>query len=138
MPGTPAEGAMLVTTMVTVVPELLGVAGLGPIKQLDAQGTPVQVKFTGTLKPPWPVTMMVVVPVVPRFVVMAVEPPEGIVRVKSWPMPLKLTVCVLPAVPLLSSVMVSVPVRAPTAVGVNVTLMVQEAPAATLVPQVLV
>jgi len=36
------------------------------------------------------------------------------------------------------SVMLTAPVRVPVAVGVNVTLMVQEAPAATELPQVFV
>ena len=50
------------------------------------------------------------------------------------PVPLRLTVCGLfPAL----SVKVSVPVAAPVAVGVNVTPTLQLAPAATLVPQVL-
>jgi hypothetical protein len=40
--------------------------------------------------------------------------------------------------PLVLSVMVIAPVRVPVAVGVKVTLMVQFAPAATEVPQVLV
>jgi hypothetical protein len=45
---------------------------------------------------------------------------------------------VLPATPLLLSVIVSVPLSEPVAVGVNVTLIVQEPPAATglLVEQV--
>jgi hypothetical protein len=54
------------------------------------------------------------------------------------PVPLKLTVCVLPATPLLLSVMVSVPVSGPVAVGEKVTLIVQEPLAATLFPQLLV
>jgi hypothetical protein len=45
---------------------------------------------------------------------------------------------VLPATPLLLSVMVSVPVSGPVAVGEKVTLIVQEPLAATLPPQVLV
>jgi hypothetical protein len=49
--------------------------------------------------------------------------------------PLKLTVCGLP---LALSVMVSVPVTVPALVAVNVTLIVQLAPPARLVPQVLV
>jgi hypothetical protein len=54
------------------------------------------------------------------------------------PVPVKPTVCVLPATPLLLSVMVSVPLSAPVAVGEKVTLIVQEPPAATglLVEQV--
>jgi len=52
--------------------------------------------------------------------------------------PLKVTVCVLPATPLLLSVIVSVPVSVPVAVGEKVTLIVQEPPTATLAPQLLV
>src|SRR5213082_2545082 len=48
------------------------------------------------------------------------------VRVTSWGLPLAL------------SVILSVPVLAPTAVGVNVTLIVQLAPAASALPQLLV
>ena len=51
------------------------------------------------------------------------------------PVPVKLTVCGLPAA---LSVMVIVPVRVPVAVGVNVTLIVQLAPTATKPPQVFV
>ena len=50
-------------------------------------------------------------------------------------MPVRLTVCGLPVA---LSVMVMVPGWLPVAVGVKVTLMVQLAPAATEVPQVLV
>jgi hypothetical protein len=57
--------------------------------------------------------------------------PEGTVTVKSWPVPLRLTVCVLPAAPLLLSVTVSAPVAEPLAVGVKVTLIVQDPDAAT-------
>ena len=52
-------------------------------------------------------------------------------------MPLRLTVCVLPAVPLLLSVTVRVPVSAPPVVGAKVTLIVQDEPAPTVAPQVL-
>src|SRR5260370_9051623 len=51
------------------------------------------------------------------------------------PIPVRLTDCGLPEA---LSVMLRVPVRLPDAVGVNVTLMVQLAPAATELPQVLV
>ncbi len=50
------------------------------------------------------------------------------------PVPVRFTVCGLS---LASSVMVIVPVRVPVAVGVKVTLMLQLAPAATALPQVL-
>ena len=58
---------------------------------------------------------------------LAAGPPE--------PVPVRLTVCVAG---LALSVMVRVPVLVPLAVGPNVTLMLQEVPAATLEPQVLV
>ena len=54
------------------------------------------------------------------------------------PVPVRATVCMLPATPLLLSVMVRVPVRVPVAVGEKVTLIVQELLAATLPPQLLV
>jgi hypothetical protein len=53
-------------------------------------------------------------------------------------MPVKLTSCVLPATLPLSSVTTSVALRLPAAGGVKVTLIVQSAPAATELPQVLV
>jgi hypothetical protein len=54
------------------------------------------------------------------------------------PVPVRLTVCVLPATPLLLSVMVRVPESWPVAVGERVTLIVQEPLAARLLPQLLV
>jgi hypothetical protein len=54
--------------------------------------------------------------------------------VRETPVPLRLTVCGLP---LASSLMLREALRLPVAVGVKVTLMVQLAPAATDVPQVL-
>ena len=53
----------------------------------------------------------------------------------ATPVPVKLAVCGLPAA---LSVTVIVPVRVPATVGVNVTLIVQLALAASDVPQVLV
>jgi hypothetical protein len=50
----------------------------------------------------------------------------------SEPVPVRLTDCGLPAA---LSVIVRAALRVPVAVGVNVTLMLQLAPAATLVPQ---
>jgi hypothetical protein len=60
------------------------------------------------------------------------------VAVGTAPVPVKLTVCVLFAVPPALSVMVMVPVRVPVVEGLKVTLIVQFPEAATLVPQVLV
>jgi hypothetical protein len=62
----------------------------------------------------------------------------GKVTMGPVPVPLKLTDWVLFAIPLLLSVMVSVPFRVPAAVGVKVTLIVQLLPTATLASQVLV
>ena len=64
--------------------------------------------------------------------------PEAIARLKSIPVPVKVRDCVLPPTPLLLSVTVSKPLRLPPALGVKVMLMVQEPPAATLEPQLLV
>ena len=63
------------------------------------------------------------------------EDPETGTTVKSPPVPVRATVCGLPVA---LSEMVSEPERAPAAVGVKVTVSVQEAFAATLVPQLLV
>ena len=57
---------------------------------------------------------------------------------KSWPVPVRLTDCVLPVALLELSVMVRVPVRGPPASGVKVILMVQEPLAATLLAQLFV
>lgn len=57
---------------------------------------------------------------------------------KSCPVPLRFTVCVLPVVPLLLSVIVRVPFRAPPTEGANVTLIVHDPLAATLLPQLFV
>ena len=54
------------------------------------------------------------------------------------PVPLRVTVCVLPDVPPLLSVTVNVPLSTPFVVGDNVTLMEQELAAAKVPPQVLV
>jgi hypothetical protein len=60
-------------------------------------------------------------------------PATGTVTV---PVPDRITVCWLPVMPLLLSVMVKAPIRVPTAVGVNVTLMAHEVPPASAAPQV--
>jgi hypothetical protein len=58
-----------------------------------------------------------------------------LLRLKSDPAPLKPTIWGLPAA---LSLIVTVPVRAPVTVGVNVTLIVQVDPAARLAGQLLV
>lgn len=61
-------------------------------------------------------------------------------RVKpgAMPVPVRLTDCALPAVPLLLSVTVRVPARLPAAVGLKVKLIVQLPPTATAAEQALV
>ncbi len=61
--------------------------------------------------------------------------PCAAVTLKSVPAPERATVCGLPVA---LSVIVTIADRAPTAVGVKVTMIVQFAPAATLVPQAFV
>ena len=61
-----------------------------------------------------------------------VEELEAAASEKSCPAPEMATVCGLPGA---LSAIVSVPLRAPPAVGANVTAIVQFAPAATLVPR---
>lgn len=65
-----------------------------------------------------------------------VDPEETEIGVLELaPVPLRATLC---GEPVALSVMVRLPFRVPVAVGVKVTEIVQLAPAATLVPQVLV
>ena len=54
----------------------------------------------------------------------------GAPLVEVTPVPDKLTVCTLPATPLLLSIIVIAPLLVPVAVGVKVTLIVQEPPTA--------
>ena len=62
----------------------------------------------------------------------------GIPPVLVTPVPVRLTVCILPAAPFPLSVTVRVPVNAPVSVGVKLTSIVQLAPAARLDPQLFV
>jgi hypothetical protein len=84
------------------------------------------------VNPPSAARLSVYVAVCPGEIVCDDEDPEAVASVKSCPVPIRLTVWVLPVVPLLLSVTVSVPERDPPSV------MVQVPPAATLLPQLLV
>ncbi len=70
----------------------------------------------------------------PAITVAVVEPPVAAAREKSVALPVRATACGLP---LALSVMVSEPVRLPLVDGANVTLKVQLAAGATVLPQVL-
>jgi len=96
-------------------------------------GAPVQVSDTVCVAPV-AVSWSAKLAACPAVTVALVDPPCGGAAEKPSPVPLKLTVCgELAAL----SVMVMDAVRAPAAVGLNATLIVQFAPAAT-VPHVLV
>ena len=136
--GALSEAAVVVILTVRVVGELPTVAGFGETVQVASEGAPVQEKLTLWLNPPSPPALKAYVAVCPGETVCDDEEPEAIATVKSWPVPVRFTVCVLPVVPLLLSVTVRVPEREPPSVGVNVTLIVQEPPAATLLSQLLV
>jgi hypothetical protein len=116
---------------VTFVAELPGVIGLGETVQVASEGAPVHVKPTLWLNPPSPATLKVYVADCPDATVAEVEEPGDAASVKSWPVPARAMVWGL-LTPL--SVIVSVPLRAPTAVGVKVTLIVQLAWDATEPP----
>jgi hypothetical protein len=75
--------------------------------------------------------------VVPRIWLLKVRLVELRLTVGPPPVPVRLTLCTLPATLLLLSVMVKVAVRVPGSVGEKVTLMVQLPPAATELPQLL-
>jgi len=133
--GAIVERAVVVTVTVTLLP---GAAGFGVTVQFEPEGYPVQVKATVWFGPPPPPTLRVYVAGCPAETVCVDKEPEGGASVKSAPVPLRLTVCVLPAVLLLLSVTVSVPLRVPVVAGAKMTLMVQEPFALTLPPQVFV
>jgi len=126
-------------TLVTVVPQEVGVlvraksAASVPVRVMDDE---VKVRVAdGSVLVSVTVCAVLVVPTVWLAKVRLVG--------TNWtnvPVPLKATVCVLPETLPLLSVIVSVPllVGGLDSFGVNVTLMLQFAPAATVVPQVFV
>lgn len=125
---------MVVTVTVMVSgPAPLGVTSEGLTVQAASEGAPVHAKLIVWVRPPSPSRLSEYVAVRPGVTVALEEDPDASARLKSCPVPAKPTVCGLPGA---SSIMVSVPSRAPPAVGLNVTLIEQLAPAATLLPQV--
>ena len=133
--GGLADGAVVATLTVIVLP---GAAEFGETVHVDSGGALVHEKLTLWLNPPWPPRLNEYVAVCPGETVCDDEDPEAVASVKSCPVPVRLTVWVLPVKPLLLSVTVRVEEREPPSVGVNVTLIVQEPPAATLLSQLLV
>ena len=111
-----------------VTPVAVGVTEVGVSEQDEPAGTPVQVKATDELKPfnPFTVTVTLAVPPAATLTVVgdAATEKSGVV---DPPVPLSVAVCGLLAS---LSETLSVAVADPVEVGVNVTLMVQLAPAA--------
>ena len=133
--GVLCEGAVVVTVTVILLAELPAVSGFGKTVQVESAGAPVQVKVIAPVSPPSPLEDNVNTAGSPGETVLESDEPLDIVKVKSSPVPLNVTVCGL--FPVLSA-MIRLPVLVPPAVGLKVTEMLQVAPALTLVPQVLV
>src|SRR5947209_2359186 len=99
----------------------------GDTVQVEPMSAPAHARPTGDLNPPIGVMVTVNVRVFPAFTFSVAAGPVNPKSGAAVPFPLSVMICGLP--PALS-VTDSVPVRAPEAVGVKVTLMVKFAPAA--------
>jgi len=95
--------------------------------QVDAVGAPEHASDTVPVKPLTGERLSEYVAVPPAVTVAVVAPPEAAAKLKSVPVPDRATVWGLPVA---LSVMVTVPLAAPAAVGEKVTLIVQVALAA--------
>ena len=126
--AVPLDGAVNLTVIVQLaLPARLEPQLLDSLKLVDPDVTAMLVMGTAELPPLASVT---------AWDVLEGENERLVGEAETLvPVPLRLTDCGLP---LALSVMVSVPVTGPPAVGVKVTLIVQFDPAATLVPQLLV
>jgi hypothetical protein len=128
--------AVVTIEAVEITPTDVGVTELGVSVQDEFAGAPVQVKATDELKPFSPVTVAITPAVVPAatltVVGTTVTEKSGFVVV---PVPVSVAVCGLLAS---LSATPSVAVTGPVAVGVNVTLIVQVAPTASVEPHALV
>lgn len=133
---------MAVGAKVTVMLQLPP-AGTEPPQLLDSLKSPAFGPVTVMLvmvKAAVPVLLMVTgwaALVIPRVWLVKVRLVEVRLTLGPLPMPIRLTLCVLPATLLLLSVTISVAARVPGRVGVKFTLIVQFPPAATELPQLL-
>src|SRR5205807_1153928 len=100
--------------------------GAGDTVQVEPMSAPAHARPTGDLNPPIGVMVTVNVRVFPAFTFSVAAGPVNPKSGAAVPFPLSVMICGLP--PALS-VSDSVPVRAPEAVGVKVTLMLQVHPA---------
>ena len=125
-------GAVVVTVTRVETAAPFGVIGLVVGVQLDkfSPAGSTHAIVTAELNPPIGVTVTVNVAGEPAFTGDGAGAVAVIVKSGAFvPVPVSGTVCGLPAA---LSVMVKVPARAPSAVGVNVTLILQFAPAASV------
>src|SRR5260370_641415 len=125
------DGAVVVTVVVTVT-VALSVNELGDDVQVPAGIALTHETVTGPLNPPEGANISGKVAGCPAATMAEVEPPGGVVIMISAPLPERVMACGLAGA---LSVMLIAPARAPVAVGVKVTEMLQEALAAKLVPQ---
>ena len=120
--------AVVVIVAVDVAPVAVGVTELGLSEQVEPAGAPVQVRATAVVKPLSPATVTVVFAVPPAATLTDVGEAATLKSgVVPPPVPVSVAVCGLLAS---LSETLSVAVTEPVAVGVNVTLIVQLAPAA--------
>ena len=128
--------AVVTMDAVDVAPVEVGVTELGLSEHDEPAGAPEQVRATAVVKPFKPVTVTVEVAVAPAATLTAAG---AVAMLKSGvvppPVPVSVAVCGLLAS---LSVTLRVAVTDPVVVGVNVTLMVQLAPAASDVAHALV
>jgi hypothetical protein len=111
----------------------LSVSELGDDEQVLAGIALMQETVTGPLNPPEGESDSANVAVCPAETVAEVEPPGGTEMMMSVPSPDRVTACGLPGA--LSEIVIA-PARAPVAVGVKVTEIVQEELAGTPLAQV--
>jgi hypothetical protein len=136
--SSPTPSCALVRAIVVTETETL--PGVPPLKlkefgdtvQVDAAGAPVQVNCTLPENPVGADKFRLKFAGVPALTV--AEDALAAIAKPVEPVPVSVIVCGLPAA---LSVIVSVPVESPEAVGTKVTLTVQDCPAPTEVPQVL-
>ena len=126
------DGAVVVTVVVTVT-GASSVKEAGADEQVPAGMELLQVTVTGPLNPPEGANDNAKLADCPAETVAEVEPPGGTEMVMSVPSPDKVTACGLPGA---LSEIVMAPARAPVAVGVNVTVIMQEELAGTPLAQV--
>src|SRR5215467_12113768 len=94
----------------------------------------MQLTATAPLKPFWEISSRLYMAEAPAVTVVDVEPPLAAASPKSEALPARATAWGLPVA---LSVMESVPVQLPLAVGANLTAKEQVPPGATLLPHVL-